>query len=82
MAAGIIDETDNVKEPPEASVLRLVQGQMGDNGEIDTTSYEGYLMKSFVEKYQLTPTFLDAGWGWGILDKKTNLWNGMVGNVS
>ena len=54
---------------------------LADTGNIDTTTYEGYLMQSFVEKYQLKPSFLDAGWGWGNLDKKTNLWNGMVGNV-
>ena len=54
---------------------------MTNNGNMDTGTYEGYLMHTFTQKYQLQTEFLNANWQWGSFDEKTKLWNGGVGNV-
>ena len=54
---------------------------MTNSGNVDTGTYEGYLMHTFTKKYQLQTEFLNANWKWGSFDEKTKLWNGGVGNV-
>ena len=49
---------------------------------MDTHTYEGYLINSFIEIYQLKADYLNANLMWGSFDEKTKLWNGGVGNVS
>ena len=55
----------------------------GMNGDkMDTTAYETSIMKTFIDRYHLDATFVHAKGYWGSIDKETNLWNGVVGNVS
>ena len=54
---------------------------MTNSGSMDTGTYEGYLMHTFTQKYQLQTEFLNANWQWGSFDEETKLWNGGVGNV-
>ena len=55
---------------------------MKNASKIEMGTYEGYLMESFIQKYKLKATYLNANFKWGSLDKKSKLWNGGVGNVS
>ena len=55
---------------------------MKKNSKIEANTYEGFLMESFLQKYELKSKFINANWKWGSLDAKTKLWNGGVGNVS
>ena len=54
---------------------------MTNSGNVDTGTYEGYLLHTFAQKYQLQTEFLNANWEWGSFDENTKLWNGGVGNV-
>ena len=53
-----------------------------DGDYMDTGTYEGFIMNTFVEKYRLKTAFVYANGIWARHNKTTNTWEGLVGNVS
>ena len=92
-AKGIGAFSKNLQQPLccvllKGSKIRISHNNLGyfwnmknNNSEINTESYEGWLMSSFLHKYDIRPQFLNANLRWGSLDGKTKRWNGGVGNV-
>ena len=92
-AKGIGAFSKNLQQPLccvllKGSTIRISHNNLGyfwnmkkNNSEINTESYEGWLMSSFLHKYDIRPQFLNANLKWGSLDGKTKRWNGGVGNV-
>ena len=71
----------------QGRTLRVTHNNLGKSfgakdGKIDTSTYEGYILNTFLEKYQIQPRLRNANFIWGKVDNQTNLWNGMIGNVS
>jgi hypothetical protein len=63
--------------------------RVGFNGEIPfidpdlkIDTIEGIYMRTFIEKYELSIEWNDAGQSWGPISKETGLWGGVVGLVS
>ena len=91
-AKGVGSFSKNLQQPVccnkiEGKELRITHVNWGkywnmNANNIDTTTYHGYIMKTFLQKYQIRATFLDANFDWGTQDEETKLWTGMVGNVS
>ena len=52
-----------------------------NNGIINPTTLESAFLKTFLEKYNLTPSFIFAKQVWGIQDKTSRKWNGVMGLV-
>ena len=52
-----------------------------NNGTIDQTTLEGPILKTFLERFSLRPSFQFAHQVWGIQNKSTGIWNGIVGLV-
>ena len=50
--------------------------------DLNLKSIEGLYLKTFIEKYELSIEWNDAGWSWGAVNKETGLWGGVVGLVS
>ncbi|XP_023331264.1 uncharacterized protein LOC111703537 isoform X2 [Eurytemora carolleeae] len=51
------------------------------HNRINVTTYEGYYLQTYLEKYQLHPVFDYANFSWGNLNTTTGKWNGVVGMV-
>ena len=49
--------------------------------DLSIDSIEGIFAQTFVEKYQLSLEWNDAGWSWGAISKETGLWGDVVGMV-
>ena len=39
------------------------------------------IIKAFLDHYNLTPTWIDCNFIWGVFDEETGTWNGAVGKV-
>ena len=52
-----------------------------NNGTIDQTTLEGPILKTFLERFSLLPSYQFAHRVWGIQNKSTGIWNGIVGLV-
>ena len=52
-----------------------------NNGIINPTTLESAFLMTFLEKYNLTPSFIFAKQVWGIQDKISRKWNGVMGLV-
>ena len=89
---GVGSFTNNLRQPLCCHPLRGMRFRtsynnygkswnMKNNDSLDPATYEGWLMDTFAQKYQLRMEFLNANWKWGAIDKKTGLWNGGIGNV-
>ena len=44
-------------------------------------AWDWELIKPFLYHYNLTPTWIDCNFTWGMLDKETGTWTGAVGKV-
>ena len=53
----------------------------GENS-MDLSTYEAYILSTFVEKFNNKPVLLNTRYKWGAKNKTTGVWNGVVGNVS
>ena len=52
-----------------------------NNGIINPTTLESAFLMTFLEKYNLTPSFIFAKQVWGIQDETSRKWNGVMGLV-
>ena len=52
-----------------------------NDGAIDQTTLEGPVLKTFLERFSLRPSFKFAHRVWGVQNKSTGIWNGIVGLV-
>ena len=53
-----------------------------DNVAGNYGAYEAFLLTSFIAKYRLdVDKKLDAKYKYGVFNKETKLWNGIIGNV-
>ena len=51
-------------------------------GEEDYIPYEYEILKPFFEIYNITPTWVDCNFTWGLFDEETGHWTGAVGKVN
>ena len=52
-----------------------------NNNEVDSDTLEGAVLDTFLEKYSLRPTFINAKQVWGIKNETSGLWDGVIGLV-
>ena len=79
---GPVDDVCNMKNRP----IRIAHNMLPPffavkNGAIDPTSLESTCLQSFLERYNLTPSFYFAKQVWGIKNKSSGKWNGITGSV-
>ena len=48
---------------------------------LDRQKFEGNILGLLLDKYEISPTFINANFKWGSIDPDTGKWTGMVGNV-
>ena len=51
------------------------------NQEVDSTTLEGPFLETFLEKYDLRPTFVNANYNWGSKNETSGIWDGLIGLV-
>ena len=66
-----LDDEGNLVEYPVSPINIHNRGYIWD--------YE--IMKSFLENYHITPTWIDCNFTWGWFDEETDHWTGAVGKV-
>ena len=50
--------------------------------KINMASFEGMMIGSFIDKFSLYASFIDANLRWGSRNRSSGRWDGLVGNVS
>ena len=51
------------------------------NQKVESATIEGAVLDTFLEKYNLRPTFIHAKQVWGTKNETSGLWNGVIGLV-
>ena len=52
-----------------------------NNGVIDQTTLEGSYLTTFLDRFSLHPSFVFAQQVWGVQNKSSGIWNGIIGLV-
>ena len=88
LLADLVGSLGHVKEAcsMKNKEIRIVHNMLPpsfavNDGAIDQTTFEGPVLKTFLERFSLRPSFEFAHRVWGVQNKSTGIWNGLVGLV-
>ena len=66
---------------PETQTMLETPPMMPVTGQTSFIPKDWEIIKTFLDHYSLTPTWIDCDYTWGWLDEETGTWTGAVGKV-